>query len=124
MRETIFLFSVASFISGISLRVVEPMLPRLATDFGVSVSVAATVIAAYAVTYACSPFACGPLGDRYGRSPVVTITSSPLRIFCMAFDSYIPDLGDLRRAGWEGKDPTPSSRPDVSSTRLLQNLGC
>ena len=50
MRETIFLFSVASFISGISLRVVEPMLPQLAADFGVSVSIAATVITAYAVT--------------------------------------------------------------------------
>jgi len=75
VRETIFLFSVASFISGISMRIVEPMLPRLATDFGVSVSIAATVITAYAVTYACSPFAYGPLGDRYGRTPVVAITS-------------------------------------------------
>src|SRR3990172_10693718 len=75
MREIIFLFSLASLISGIGLRVVEPMLPRLAADFGVSVSIVATVIAAYAVTYACSPFAYGPLGDRYGRTPVVAITS-------------------------------------------------
>ena len=75
MRETIFLFSVASFISGISLRVVEPMLPQLAADFGVSVSNAAMVITAYAVTYALSPFAYGPLGDRYGRIPVVMMTS-------------------------------------------------
>src|ERR1019366_3332021 len=44
--------------------------------------------------------------------PVVTITSSPLRIFCMAFDSYIPDLGELR----EGL-------PQASSTRFLQNFG-
>ena len=75
MRETIFLFSLASFISGIALRVVEPMLPRLATDFGVSVSIASTVITAYAVTYACSPFVYGPLGDRFGRSRVVTFTA-------------------------------------------------
>lgn len=74
MRQTIFLFSLASLISGIALRVVEPMLPRLATDFGVSVSIAATVITAYAFTYACSPFAYGPLGDRFGRSRVVTIS--------------------------------------------------
>lgn len=75
MRETILLLSLASLISGISLRVVEPMLPRLAADFGVSVSIAATVITAYAATYALSPFANGPLGDRFGRSRVVTITS-------------------------------------------------
>jgi len=83
MRETIFLFSLASLISGIALRVVEPMLPRLATDFGVSISIASTVITAYAVTYACSPFAYGPLGDRFGKSRVVTVT-----LICAAFASF------------------------------------
>src|ERR1017187_5044877 len=55
--------------------------------------------------------------------PVVTITSSPLRIFCMAFDSYIPDLLSYEGAGWEGKGPTPSLRPLVPSPRLLQKFG-
>lgn len=98
VRETIFLFSVASFISGISMRVVEPMLPRLATDFGVSVSIAATVITAYAVTYALSPFAYGPLGDRYGRSPVVMITSvfAALAAFGCAAAWDVPSLALMR----------------------------
>jgi len=75
VRETIFLFSLTSFIAGLSLRVVEPMLPQLATEFGVSVSIASTVITAYALSYACSPFVNGPLGDRFGSSRVVMISS-------------------------------------------------
>src|SRR3972149_12069732 len=44
--------------------------------------------------------------------PVVTITSSPLRIFCMAFDSYIPEW--RRYAG-----PRPLAAPSC----LLQYFG-
>ena len=98
VREIIFLFSVASFISGIALRLVEPMLPRLATDFGVSISVAATVITAYAVTYAASPFLYGPLSDRYGRTPVVTVSSlfAALAAFGCAAAWDVSSLGLMR----------------------------
>jgi YNFM family putative membrane transporter len=98
MRETIFLYSLASVISGIALRVVEPMLPRLATDFGVSVSIASTVITAYAVTYAGSQFAYGPLGDRYGKSRVVTFTliCAALSAFGCAFAWHVASLAAMR----------------------------
>lgn len=98
MRETIFLFSVASFISGISLRVVEPMVPLLASDFGVSVSVAATVITAYAMTYALSPFVYGPLSDRYGRTPVVTLSAllAAIAAFGCAAAWDVTSLGLMR----------------------------
>ncbi|OGA13838.1 MAG: hypothetical protein A3H32_13085 [Betaproteobacteria bacterium RIFCSPLOWO2_02_FULL_63_19] len=98
MRETIFLFSITSFIAGISLRVVEPMLPHLATEFGVSVSVASSVIAAYALTYACSPFIHGPLGDRFGSTRVVAISSivAALASFGCALAWDVPSLAVMR----------------------------
>jgi len=67
MRETIFLIALASANSGIALRIVEPMLPRLAMDFGVSVSIASAVITGYALAYAGAQLAYGVLGDRFGK---------------------------------------------------------
>jgi len=80
------------------MRVVEPMLPRLASDFGVSVSIAATVITAYSVTYAVSPFAYGPLSDRYGRTSVVTLSSlfAALAAFACAAAWDVGSLGFMR----------------------------
>lgn len=72
-REAIFLLALAAFIAGISLRVVEPMLPELAADFGASVSSAAGVITSFALAYAAAVLIQGPLGDRFGKLRVVTI---------------------------------------------------
>jgi YNFM family putative membrane transporter len=74
MREIIFLMALASANAGISLRVVEPMLPLLAADFGASVSVTSIVITSYALAYGCSQLTYGPLGDRFGKLRVVTLS--------------------------------------------------
>lgn len=83
MRETIFLFALASAVSGIALRLVEPMLPRLAADFGVSVSIASAVITGYALSYGGSQLAYGPLGDRFGKGRVVTLS-----LICAALAAF------------------------------------
>jgi predicted MFS family arabinose efflux permease len=72
-REAIALLSLAAFNSGISFRCVEPMLPQLAADFGTSVSAAATVVTSFAFAYSGSVLLQGPLGDRFGKLPVVSI---------------------------------------------------
>lgn len=72
-REAIRLLALAGFNAGISHRCVEPMLPKLAEEFGVSVSAASIVMTTYAFAYAASLLLQGPLGDRYGKLRVVTI---------------------------------------------------
>jgi YNFM family putative membrane transporter len=72
-REAIRLLALAGFNAGISHRCVEPMLPKLADEFGASVSAASIVITTYAFAYAASLLLQGPLGDRYGKLRVVTI---------------------------------------------------
>ena len=74
MREAIFLLALASANSGISMRVVEPMLPRLAADFDISISAAATVITTYALGAAIGTLAYGPLGDRFGKLRMAAIS--------------------------------------------------
>jgi YNFM family putative membrane transporter len=100
MREIIFLLALASANSGISLRAVEPMLPRLATDFGVSVSVAASVITAYALAAGIGYLATGPIGDRFGKLRVVTITlfAAGITSVACAFAQDITTLAVMRFA--------------------------
>jgi predicted MFS family arabinose efflux permease len=83
MREVIFLLALASTNSGIALRVIEPMLPQLAVEFGASVSATAVVITTYALAYACAQLVHGPLGDRFGKLRVVTLT-----LFCAGAGCY------------------------------------
>ncbi len=73
MNPTILLLAVAAANAGIAMRVVEPMLPRLATDFGTSVPATAAVISAFAFAHAGAQYFHGPLGDRYGRLRMLTI---------------------------------------------------
>jgi MFS transporter, YNFM family, putative membrane transport protein len=72
-RGAILLLALGAFVSGVSLRCVEPMLPQLAADFSTSVSAASIIVTAFAVAYACAVLVQGPLGDRYGKLRVVTI---------------------------------------------------
>ena len=73
MREAIFLIALGSVNGGLALRIMEPMLPRLATQFGTSISATAMVITAFAVGYAGGQLLHGPIGDRFGKLRVVTI---------------------------------------------------
>jgi len=67
------LLAIGAFVSGVSLRSVEPMLPQLAADFSTSVSAASIIVTAFAVAYAGAVLLQGPLGDRYGKLRVVAI---------------------------------------------------
>jgi predicted MFS family arabinose efflux permease len=97
-REAILLLALAGFNAGISLRCVEPMLPRLAVEFDSSVSAAASVITAFAFAYAGAVLVQGPLGDRFGKLRVVTLAmalSGAASIGC-AFAWSLGSLAALR----------------------------
>lgn len=65
------MLSAASFASGISLRVTDPLLPRLSRDFAVSLGDASWVITCFSVAYGLSQLLFGPLGDRFGKYRVI-----------------------------------------------------
>lgn len=94
MREAILLLAVASANGGISMRVIEPMLPRLATDFGISISAAASVITAYALGATIGTLAYGPLGDRFGKLRMATLSLFGAGIASLAC-ALAPDIGSL-----------------------------
>ena len=63
--------ALAAMASGVSLRVADALLPRLAHDFAISLGEAAQVITAFAVAYGLSQLLFGPLGDRFGKYRVI-----------------------------------------------------
>ncbi len=70
-RSTIVALAFASFASGISLRVTDALLPRLSTEFNVSLGNASYVITFFAVAYGFAQLMFGPLGDRFGKYVVI-----------------------------------------------------
>jgi DHA1 family bicyclomycin/chloramphenicol resistance-like MFS transporter len=58
-------------VAPISLYMLVPALPVLATDFGRDISIAQMTVSLYMVGLACSQIVMGPLSDRFGRRPVL-----------------------------------------------------
>ena len=69
------LLTLAAFASSVAMRVCDPLLPRLADEFSVSLSGAANVITGFAIAYGLLQLAIGPLADRYGKFLVVNLAT-------------------------------------------------
>lgn len=76
----IFLLSYCSFASAFSLRIVDPALPVIATDLGVSLQVVAWLNSAYAFPYAVMLLILGPLCDVVGRRHMIVASLAILTI--------------------------------------------
>nr|WP_282961810.1 MFS transporter [Plastoroseomonas hellenica] len=63
--------SAAAFAAGCGMRLLDPLLPMVAGDFGTTVGAASTVIAAFALAYGAGQVVVGPVGDRQGKLRVV-----------------------------------------------------
>ena len=70
-RSAVTLLSIACFFSGAALRICDGLLPRLASDFGLTAGTAGRVVLTFAVAYGVSQLLFGPLGDRYGKARVM-----------------------------------------------------
>jgi DHA1 family bicyclomycin/chloramphenicol resistance-like MFS transporter len=70
-RTMLLLLVAMSGIAPISLYMLLPVLPVLATIFGRDISIAQMTVSLYMVGIACSQIIMGPLSDRFGRRPVL-----------------------------------------------------
>lgn len=70
-RMAIVSLSLAAAASGMALRLTDALLPRLASEFQISLGQASLVITVFAVAYGLSQLMFGPLGDRYGKYRVI-----------------------------------------------------
>src|SRR5438309_2241311 len=70
-RFMLLLLVAMTGVAPISLYLLVPALPVLATTFGRDISIAQMTVSLYMVGIACSQIIMGPLSDRFGRRPVL-----------------------------------------------------
>jgi DHA1 family bicyclomycin/chloramphenicol resistance-like MFS transporter len=70
-RLMLLLLVAMTGVAPISLYLLVPALPVLATTFGRDISIAQMTVSLYMVGIACSQLIMGPLSDRFGRRPVL-----------------------------------------------------
>jgi predicted MFS family arabinose efflux permease len=83
-RRPLLLLAAAGFVSGLTMRLAEPLLPRVAQEFGVSVGAAAVLITGFTLAYGLFQLVHGPLGDRIGKLRAVTIALVLAALACAA----------------------------------------
>ncbi len=87
--------SLAALASGMSMRMTDPLLPRLAGEFHITLGQASWVVTVFAVAYGLAQAFFGPLGDRYGKLRVITgacLAASAANLACAfapGFDSLL-----------------------------------
>ena len=70
------LLAAGAFCVSSSMRIAEPMLPRIAHEFSVTPGTASVIATAYALSYGICQLVYGPLGDRYGKYLLVAIAAT------------------------------------------------
>ena len=133
MNPTVFLLSLAAACTGLGMRAIEPMLPKFAEEFAVSVPVASQVIIVFALFYTIGQFAHGPMGDRYGKVAMVAanMLATAVGLLGSAFATDLYSLGAWRALtgvfssapfvlglAYIGDTVPMDRRPDRKSTRL------
>ena len=100
MRPALLLavLGLSGFASNVAIRVLDPIVPLLAREFGVSVTVVALLASAYTLPYALGQPILGPLGDAKGKARVMSAALFVLALCLTAsmFAWSVLSLGVLR----------------------------
>lgn len=76
--------SIAAFVSAFTIRLIDPLVPAIARDFGLTVETAAMLASAYTFPYALSQPILGPLADAIGKALVIKICLAVLAVTLLA----------------------------------------
>ena len=101
-RSAFVALGLAAFGSGMSMRVADPMLVRLSSEFSVSLGTVSAVITAFSVAYGLAQLLFGPLGDRYGKYFVIAVGClfcSVTTLLCAAASNFSSLLAARLLAG-------------------------
>ena len=90
MPPALNVITLATFAASLSVRALDPVLPHVAEDFGVSIATAASFASVFAFTFAIIQPALGAAADLFGKAR--------LMIICLALLGLANILGALSRS--------------------------
>ena len=73
MPAVLYIVALANFAAALTSRALDPVLPHVAADFGVSISAAAGFAAVFAFTYAIIQPVLGAIADLFGKSRLIIV---------------------------------------------------
>ncbi|MEM8827659.1 MAG: MFS transporter, partial [Pseudomonadota bacterium] len=99
LRPVLFL-SFAGFCTMATMRVADPLLPEVATDFSTTAGHASIITTSFALAYGLFQVVFGPLGDRWGKYRVITLALGVAAIIvaATATSQSLATLANLRFA--------------------------
>ncbi|MSQ59837.1 MAG: MFS transporter [Betaproteobacteria bacterium] len=83
VRGVLLLLACGSFVSGVTIRVGETLLPKMSQEFSVSVGEAAIIITAFTFAYGFFQLIHGPLGDRFGKVRMICLMLGASALGCL-----------------------------------------
>jgi predicted MFS family arabinose efflux permease len=83
-RMLLAILGAAGFASTASMRMVEPLVPLLSSEFGVPVATIATLSTAFGLSYALGQPVVGALGDGFGKARTIAFAAFTLTAILVA----------------------------------------
>ena len=96
-ERTIGLLMLGAFATGSNIRLMDTVLPQIASEFAVSVGLAAQIVTAYALGYGLMQIGLGIAGDRFGKVRLVAVLCFASAAACL-FAAAAQSLGQLTAA--------------------------
>jgi YNFM family putative membrane transporter len=93
MNRLAAVLGACAFASGFGIRIVDPMVPLLSLEFGVSLGATSLLVTAFAVSYALGQPVLGPLGDSIGKTRLILLCGaivSLLLLVCALSPGFVP----------------------------------
>jgi MFS transporter, DHA1 family, inner membrane transport protein len=72
--------SFVAFVSAMSIRIMDPILPEISRDLGTSADAVAYLASAFALPYALGQLPIGALGDALGKARIIKLCLAGLTI--------------------------------------------
>ena len=87
----LFILALCGFSGALAIRLLDPLITSIASDFATSVSVVALLSSAFALPFGLSQPVLGPLGDALGKSTVIKAATLVLAL-CLLGSALAPNL--------------------------------
>ena len=90
----LFVLATSCFVSSMSMRLIDPVVPDVARDLNVSAATIALLASVYAFPYALGQPVLGALGDALGKARIIKIALGVLFV-CLAASAAAPTVDVL-----------------------------